>query len=375
MSHAIYAPSSAHRWMHCTASAGAIAALGDREEGDEAAEGTRAHDEIERCLGGLNGRHLAARADAYPQWFLPVNPKHDAAFGVGLVLDFVRQLPPGKFWIEQRVELTKDIWGRCDVAHWYPVGKVLTIVDYKNGYVNVEAEANEQLQIYAAAAIFTHNLPAQWIRLVVVQPNSFMPVPRVKQWPTSVADLYAFANRAAAVPAGKLEFVAGEQCTYCPMFGRCPASKDVLAQLDKVIVNPPTDVPVDQVAIFMALQKPVKDWFEALDKAATKKALAGAIPPGMKIVATQKWRAWKDTNVAREAVVAKLGVGVLDPPTPAQAEKMGMNADWVAANCDRPPGGPALAFESDKRPAFKRQDVKEMFAAAVEQVRREDAAA
>jgi hypothetical protein len=276
-------------------------------------------------------------------------------------------------WIEQRVELTKDIWGRCDVAHWDEVNRILTIVDYKNGHVDVDAVENEQLMIYAAASIFTHNLPAQWVRLVVVQPNSFMPVPRVKQWPVSADDLYAFAQRVAAIPSGNLEFKAGEHCTYCPLFGRCPPTRDLLMHLSGVIGQPAADVPTSHVALFMALEKPIKDWFDSLDKAATKRALAGEVPAGMKIVATRKYRTWKDTNAARTAVIDKLGVGVLDPPTPAQAEKMGMSLDWVTANSDRPEGGPALAFESDKRPEFKRKTAAEMFAAAVEQVRREDA--
>jgi hypothetical protein len=369
--HAIYAPSSAHRWIPCTASASAIAAIGEQEEGEEAAEGTRAHDEIERILGPL----CSTRSDVYPQ-SEPIDPDHPAAYGIALVVDFVRQLlmatpGDGRLWIEQRVELTKDIWGRCDVAHWDPVGRVLTIVDYKNGFVNVEAERNEQLQIYAAGSIFTHNLPAEWIRLVVVQPNSFLPVPRVKQWVTSADALYAFAQRVAAIPAGPLQFKAGEQCTYCPLFGRCPASKDALIHLGAVLAHAPDEVPAGHVALFKALEKPIADWFKGLDKSALKKALAGKAPPGMKVVAIQKHRAWKDVDAARALVIEKIGVAALEPPTPAQAEKLGLD---ISGLTDTPEGGPALAFESDRRPAFVQKSVTDMFRAAVEQVRREDAA-
>jgi hypothetical protein len=80
------------------------------------------------------------------------------------VFDFVRRLMrrnDDQIWIEQRVRLTDEIWGRCDVAHWSPSTRVLTIVDYKNGYVGVDAEENEQLRIYAAASIYTHNLPVE----------------------------------------------------------------------------------------------------------------------------------------------------------------------------------------------------------------------
>jgi hypothetical protein len=340
--------------MECTASAEAIAALGEQEEGEEAAKGTAAHEEIERCLSD-------------PAQPLPVNPAHPAAYGVALVLDFVRQLPSGRLWVEQRVKLTDRIWGRCDIAHWDDAAAVLTIVDYKNGFVNIEAEKNEQLMIYAAASIFTHQLPAKWVRLVVVQPNSFLPVPRVKQWITSAEDLYAFAQRAAAVPDGEKRFVAGEQCTYCPLFGRCPASRDVLARLQVAMVNAPADVPTAQVPIFMALKKPIEDWFKALDGAATKKALAGTVPPGMKLVTSQKHMAWKSEAAARDAIVAKLGVKALDPPTPAQAKAKGMPEEDIAALAERPPGGPALAFESDRRPPFIRPSAAEMFKASVQE--------
>lgn len=358
--HAVYAPSSAHRWAHCTASATAVAALGEQEEGEEAAEGTRAHDEIERCLGPLSDIYVD-QGD-FEAGSLRVNSGHSAAYGVALVLDYVRQLvtlTPGTLWIEQRVRLTNEIWGRCDVAHWDDVAKVLTIVDYKNGYVNVEAEANEQLMIYAAASIYTHQLPAQWVRLVVVQPNSWMPVPRVKQWSVSAGDLYAFANRVAAIPTGPLEFRAGEHCRYCPAFGQCPASQDVLAELATMLVNPPDAVPAHQVAKFKACEKPISDWFKALDKDQTSRALKGHMAPGMKLVQTTRHREWIDEGAARAAIVAAHGVDALKPPTPAQAAKLG-DVD-VDALSRQPEGGPALAFESDRRKPWVPKSAQEMF--------------
>ncbi len=341
--HAVYAPSSAHRWSVCTASAEAIAAIGEQEEGEEAAEGTRAHDEIERCF---------MRESA-------VNPDHPAAYGVALVLDYVRQLPPGKLWIEQRVRLTDQIWGRCDVAHWHEESRVLTIVDYKNGFVNVEAEENEQLMIYAAASAYTHQLPIEWARLVVVQPNSFLPVPRVKQWPVDAKTLHAFASRVAAVPAGPKRFIAGEQCKYCPLFGRCPASQDVLAQLSAMLCHAPDAVPDAQFALFAAMEKPIEDWFENANKAKLKQSLAsGKCPPGMKIVQGTTKLAWLDEAAARKAVLEKFGADALDPPTPTQAKKLGLD---VSALAHQPPGGPILAPESDKRKPWAQKTAAEMF--------------
>lgn len=347
--HATYAPSSAHRWMECTASASAIAALPEQEEGEEAAEGTAAHEEIERCISPMG----------VP---LPVNREHSAAYGIALLLDYVSQLPAGQMWVEQRVTLTPQIWGRCDVAHWHEESATLTIVDYKNGYVNVEAEENEQLRIYGAGSIYTHKLPAKWVRYVVVQPNSFMPVPRVKQWVESAESLHEFATRAAAVPDGPLTFKAGEHCRYCPLFGRCEATRDLLVHLSTMMQHTPEEVRAEQVAIVKALEKPIADWFKQLDKVKTKDALAGKVMPGMKLVTATKHRDWRDPVAARREVVAALGDAALDLCTPAQAEKLGMDKAVVDRMAVKPEGGPALAFESDKRPTFARKSAAEMFA-------------
>jgi hypothetical protein len=347
--HAIYAPSSAHRWTVCTASATAISKLGEQEEGDEAAEGTRAHDEIERVLGPYSGDGLGWWLENPNTLVNPLDNDHPAAYGVALLLEYVRGLPPGPLWIEQRVHLTEQIWGRCDVAHWDPASETLTIIDYKNGFVDVDAVENEQLRIYAAGSIFTHKLPARWVRYVVVQPNSFMPVPRVKQWLESAEALFAFAERTAAIPRGPLTFQAGEQCKYCPLFGRCPASQDVLVRLSAMLANAPDAVRPDQIAMFKACEKPIADWFKALDKAATKAALAGSVAPGMALVTGTKHRGWKSAGEARAAVVGALGADALELPTPAQAEKLGMAKAEVAALAETPEGGPVLAFASDKR--------------------------
>lgn len=358
--HAVYAPSSAHRWAAesgCTASAQGIAALAEQEEGEEAAEGTAAHEEIERCLS-------AAAHFSNGMQPLPVNPNHPAAYGIALLLSYVKQLPAdgSKMWIEQRVRLTDDIWGRCDVAHWHAASATLTIVDYKNGYVGVDAEENEQLRIYAAASIYTHNLPAKWIRYAVVQPNDFRPVPRVKQWPETVESLMVFAERVARIPNGPLTFVASEKCKYCPLFGRCPATADVLVRLGAAMAYAPDQVPDAQWALFAAMKKPIEDWFKNGDKAKTKKALTtGVVPPGMKLVMTSKHRAWKPgvEEALKESIVALHGVAALELPTPAQAEKLsGIDVDALS---DKPEGGPALAFDSDKRPAYERKSAAKMF--------------
>lgn len=359
--HAVYAPSSSHRWTECTASAEAIARLPEQEEGEEAAEGTAAHEEIERCFS------LAERAGTSPRMVLDF--EHPAAYGIALVIDFVKQLTANKtvddrLWIEQRVALTDQIWGRCDVAHWHAESRTLTIVDYKNGQRAVDADENPQLRIYAAAVMFTKNLPVKWIRYVVVQPNDWRPfVPRVKQWSESVDALYSWVERVANIPTQPKSFTAGEHCRNCPLFGKCSASQDLLANLGAVIAGlvSPDSVRPEQVALFLATQKPIEDAFKGFARVWQKKALGGAVPEAMKIVATRPHRAWLNEDWAREFVVKRFGVEKLLPPTPAQVEELGATEAEINGLSHRPEGGPVLAFANDKRKPWAQKSVAEMF--------------
>lgn len=360
--HAIFPPSGAKVWMACTASAEGLAALPEsaKESGEEAEAGTAAHDEIERVLGHMNGQ-LSAERFAHP----PINPEHAAAFGIALTLNFVSQLGRGRLYIEQRVKLTDDIWGRCDIAHYVEATQVLTIVDFKNGFLDVDVKKNAQLMIYAAAWILTHKLPVRWIRLVVVQPNSFMPVPRVKQDVISADELHAFASKAAAIPNGPKTFTAGPQCRDCKLFGMCPPTRDMLVHLAAALGKPATEVPADQIALFKSMEKPIEHFFKALHKNGQKLALAGNVPKDMKLVTATTHRKWKAENIdaLKNTILTLHGIEVFDLPTPAQAEEKNLiTAESLAECSERPPGGPALAFADDKRPDWKPKSVETMFA-------------
>lgn len=357
--HAIYAPSMGHRWAKecgCTAAPFAIAQLPKEAPGEAAQAGTEAHAEIERCFGSLNGEFVTPATMPIKE----VDSEHPSAYGIALMISYIRQLPPGRLWIEQPIELTKDIYGTPDVRHWDEVTATLTVPDFKNGFVGVDADS-EQLKIYAAGSIYTDNLPAKWIRLVIVQPNDFRPVPRVKQHVMSAEELFEFAQRVAAIPAGEKKFVAGEHCAYCPVFGKCEATRDLLTQLGILMQHSPEDLRVDQVALVLAVKKPVTDWLASVEKTWTKKALAGTVPIGMGLFTAQKHRAWQNPEAARALVLEKLGPDALDVPTPAQAIERGIPEDIVNAMAPRPEGGPVLAFEGDKRKPWAQKSAAEMF--------------
>lgn len=362
--HAIYSMSSGHRWAKengCTASAEAISMLPPQEPGEEAEEGTEAHKELERRLGPLKGDFV----DPATMPIAPIDPDHPAAYSVAMMIAYVRQLPPGRVWVEQRVKLSEQIWGTADVQHWHESSSTLTIPDLKNGQRAVDPD-KEQLRLYGAASMFTHNLPVKWFRFVVVQPFDWRPfVPRVKQHVESVDSLYAWASRVAAIPGSAKTFNVGDHCRDCPLFGKCDASIDMLSLFGAVIAGfvSPEKVRPEQVALFLALEKPITDQIKNFKKHwETKSLKTNTPPPDMKFVETNPHREWIDVAAARAAVIAKCGVNALEPPTPAQAEKLGVDVSSLAR---KPKGGPALAFANDKRKDWKPTSGAEMFASVL----------
>lgn len=360
--HAVWAPSSASRWTRCTASAEGIANSGAElhlTDGEDE-EGTEAHEEIARLLKPLAEYGLA-------EFF--IDPEHPAFLGIGLMFDYVRQLfkrgGGQQVWIEERVRLTDEIWGTPDVIYCNEADQVLTVSDYKNGHVGVDAERNEQLRIYAAAFIATHQLPVKFIRYAIVQPNDFRPVPRVKQWSEPYADLYAFAIEVAQIPYQPKTFTPGDHCTYCPLFGRCEATRDILRDLSALIAGlvTPEEVTPEQRALFLICKKPIADAFKSAEAVWKKMLLQGVDMPGLKLVESTKHRAWANPVEARALVLEKLGLAALDLPTPAQAIERGLDEATVHAMAPRPDGAPTLAFANDKGKPWKK-DVHSMFGSA-----------
>lgn len=359
--HAVYAPSSAYRWTKCTASAEGIANSGaklDLAEGTDE-EGTEAHSEIERLLRPLADYGLAE---------FVIDPEHPALLGIGLMFDYVRQLMrhnTDRVWIEERTRLTDEIWGTPDVIHWSPSTGVLTVADFKNGHVGVDAEKNEQLRIYAAAFIATHQLPVKFIRYAVVQPNDFRPVPRLKQWGEPYADLYAFAVEVAQIPHRPKTFTPGDHCTYCPLFGRCEPTRDLLRDLSALIAGlvTPEEIAPEQRALFLICKKPIADAFKNAENTWQKQMLQGADMPGLGMFESVKHRAWSNPKAAKALVFEKLGVDALALPTPAQAIELGLDEATVNAMAPHPKGAPVLGFANDKRDRWQ-QDVHSMFGSA-----------
>lgn len=154
MAHARLSPSAAARWMNCPGSVALSDGIKDSGS-DFAAEGTAAHEMAERILEGATGTDLIGMKAENGIMFT-AEMLTDVLRYVDLVRDLVASTD-GKLLVEQKLSIghltgEADAKGTSDCV--ILAGDELIVGDLKFGRgVQVDAEDNYQLMIYALAAL------------------------------------------------------------------------------------------------------------------------------------------------------------------------------------------------------------------------------
>lgn len=377
MAHSLCSPSSAHRWTHCNG-APAFESFYPDESSPFAQEGTDAH-------------ALAAHL---------LDPKHNEAPATGVVpeenieyvqeyVDFVRERTAGAavLRIEHPLRIAQvtgepNAKGTADCLAI--VGTQLKIIDLKFGRgVKVDAEDNDQLAIYALAALDEFLLVEEikTVEVTIFQPR----LSHVSSMEYKVEELEAlrakYADNAERVITLKKSVDAGAPipfailtptssgCKFCKAKADCPALARCMTEATGIDVGAaPVDV-FPQVAIgdgvAMAKKLAVLDRIEAWANAVRARAyemLDHGLPvPGFKLVQGRKGaRKWTDEK-AVEAMLKDAGDEIYTKKlvTPTQAERLVKKAvldkdTWekVQEHITQPEGAPTIVPESDNRPAM-----------------------
>lgn len=371
--HAHLQPSSAYRWFICPGSVRLVGIVPDPDPGDAAAVGTACHRLFEDFV--KLGRAPESRIG---QHVLVVDQNVDSAEKVEVTRDMVewvdyalewlyeeRRLHPKRMLrVEQRAHCgayygcPDEMWGTADIVLIDDEAAHLTVADEKYGFVEVDAEDNAQLQLYAIGICHDYGWAFKTIRTVIIQPRSSQPV---KEHTYTVEELLDVARRIAPKVEAALDPMASlvpseDGCKWCPAAGGCVALRERALSLVATDFASEETVSLEAIKQTLDSADEIRAWLNNVEAHAAKLLSLGQKIEGYKRVYGEKRRIWTNPERAGDALV-KLGVKKDEVWTrelgftPAQAEKKvgKAMADLLQPFIERPRGEPTLAKADDKR--------------------------
>lgn len=364
--------SGAKRWMSCP---GSVKLSKQFPQGSSkfADEGSLAHAAAEALIAGTdpaedlkdkivefyqNNRDMSGSYESMIRILEPYADYVHEAFNEALAADKLSQL-----LTEQKVDLSPWIdggFGTTDVAiiregH-------LHIVDLKYGKgVPVSAIDNPQLMLYALGTLDALDMAysVETVRMTIYQPR----LDNVSTTEMSAKALYEWGEKIVK-PAARLAttedapFLAGEWCKFCAAKATCRARAEANLALEEY--RKKTTLSPEEIGEILSKVDELTKWAEDLKESALESALEGDEIPGWKIVEGRANRKYckSDDEIVKALTAAGYPEAMLFEKKLLTITKMedflGKKAfgELLKGYVEKPTGKPALAPNSDKRPAM-----------------------
>lgn len=385
--HALLSPSSAEKWLNCPGSL--VMEKGIPNQSSKYAEfGTCAHELAALAL--LDPSHqtftfLGQQSEDAPEYFFVKEMCDQVQPYVDLVLQYAEG---HKLFVEQSLSLTRitgeeDATGTSDAV--IIAGDEIIIIDLKYGMgVEVSAEENKQLMIYAMSAVEEYSYISDFkrVRLVIHQPR----IGSISEWDLPIEELNKYRDTVGILAAKAITYYntcekdspelqdhlyAGEdQCRWCKAKSFCPKLRGFVEEavgvefedLTKEVAVMVKDNTNEMIGSLLPKLGLIEDWIKAVkDKAESELHLGNEIP-GYKLVEGRKGhRKWTSKDEA-EALMKSMRLKQeemysFEVISPTQAEKLLAENNprkWTTleAVITQGQGSPTVVPEKDKRPAI-----------------------
>lgn len=421
--HSIYSPSKAHRYMRCPGSIALEEGQPDSSS-SYAQEGTAAHELAEMVLTEKikNASEMLGELITWEEGGEVVTWKvdHDMVDFVTRYCEKIYarieefEMLPGVVSVTLHVEEKIDLSSVIGVVDQSGTADIVIVVEFEDGTVllsvedlkygrgvEVVAEDNEQAMTYAAGVVADYELAGYDVRRVIVAIHQIRKghfseheytIEEIRAHVLSLRTQVKIAevqrdNFKNGTLAQDLVLSPGEkQCRFCKAKAFCPAARNEVAKTvyrGKTPVTPSEfddleDEPleaslandVDWLAACLGKVDFIEEWCRAIRAAVHARLLDGEEVPGFKLVKGKLGnRQWTDKVEAEEALKAmrlkQTDMYSMSIISPTQAEKLLKDSPrrWNKLQdlITRKDGAPAVAPESDKRPALEVRAVADDF--------------
>jgi hypothetical protein len=389
--HALLAPSSAERWLHCTPSAREEEKYAEEDSSESslyAQEGTLAHElgcNLIAYTLKFGANSTIADVEPFINNIEDIKKNHlynkEMLDYMQAYRDFViekynemrSKTKDAVLFLEQRLDFSLYVNGGFGTGDSIIIGDGnIEIIDLKYGQgIKVEAKENKQMMLYALGAYtaYSYIYDIKSVTMTIYQPR----INNYSSWNIEMSELLKWGNnelRPKAILAyeGLGNYEAGKHCHFCKARNRCKEYANYCLEVMKEPLQQANELKDKDIINILQKADIIKKWLSSIEEYALNEALKGKKWQGYKLVEGRSNRVFTDNDKVVDTLT-KAGIAEallydkkLKTITTLEKDigKKRIN-ELVGSLIIKPQGKPTLATEDDKREEWKKASAEDDF--------------